>query len=209
MDEQGKPTEAVLAELESAIRSNHHFKDGRILSSMCTIPHELAIQAHMKFIESNLGNPDLYPGTKQLEETVIAQLAELFHGRAFAGHMTSGGTEANITALWLARKLSGKREVVFPKSVHFSIQKAIDLLHLTPVPVELDEGFRLSVDEVKDKLTDRTAAVVCMAGTTELGVIDPIEELSEMCVENIFLHVDAAFGGFVIPFLKDLGYDLP
>jgi len=209
LDEQGQATETVLAELESAFRSNHHFQDGRILSSMCTAPHKLAIQAHIKFIESNLGNPDLYPGTKHLEEMVIAQLAELFHGKTFAGHMTTGGTEANITALWLARKLSGKTEVVFPKSVHFSIKKAIDLLGLTPVEVELDQSYRLSVDDVKDKLTEQTAAVVCMAGTTELGVIDPIEELSELCSENTFLHVDAAFGGFVIPFLKELGYEFP
>jgi tyrosine decarboxylase/aspartate 1-decarboxylase len=48
-----------------------------------------------------------------------------------------------------------------------------------------------------------------MAGTTELGVIDPIEQLSAICQDKVYLHVDAAFGGFVIPFLNELGYELP
>jgi tyrosine decarboxylase/aspartate 1-decarboxylase len=209
LDGYGQSREAVLADLEAAFRSDRHFMDGRILSSMCTAPHELAIQAHMKFIEANLGNPDLYPGTKQLEREVIKLLGKLFHTKTLAGHMTTGGTEANITALWVARKLSGKRKVLYPKTVHFSILKAIDLLHLEPVEVELDDSYRLAVDDFETKLSENTAAVVCMAGTTELGAIDPIEKLSELCNENVFLHVDAAFGGFVIPFLKDLGYALP
>jgi tyrosine decarboxylase/aspartate 1-decarboxylase len=45
------------------------------------------------------------------------------------------------------------------------------------------------------------------AGTAELGVVDPIEELSEIALENnVWLHVDAAFGGLVIPFLKGANF---
>jgi tyrosine decarboxylase/aspartate 1-decarboxylase len=55
-----------------------------------------------------------------------------------------------------------------------------------------------------------TAAVIGIAGSTELGTIDPIPELSDICSdEHIFLHVDAAFGGFVVPFLKELHYMVP
>lgn len=209
MDEHGESREMVLTELKQILAKNHHFKSGRVLSSMCTAPHELAVHAHMMFIESNLGNPDLYPGTKHLEKEIISILGDLFHGQNLAGHMTTGGTEANITALWIARKLSGKREVLFPKSSHFSITKAIDLLNMEPVELELDEKYCISLDDVEAKISENTAAIVCMAGSTELGVVDPIDKLSELCTENISLHVDAAFGGFVIPFLTELGYDLP
>ncbi len=195
--------------MKRAFSSDHHFRDGRILSSMCTAPHELAIKAHMMFIEANLGNPDLYPGTKRLEGEIVRVLGELFHGKNLNGYMTSGGTEANITALWIARKLSGKRRVLFPISAHFSITKAVNLLNMEPVEIELDESFRMSVDDVEDNISDNSAAVICMAGTTELGVVDPIEQLSQICHGNTFLHVDAAFGGFVLPFLKELGYDVP
>ena len=51
---------------------------------------------------------------------------------------------------------------------------------------------------------------LAIAGTTELGLIDPIEEISKIAHENnIYFHVDATFGGFSIPFLRDMGYDLP
>ena len=68
----------------------------------------------------------------------------------------------------------------------------------------------MDIKKISGKINKNTAAVVGVAGSTELGTVDPIPELSEICSdENIFLHVDAAFGGFVIPFLKQLHYDVP
>ena len=209
LNEHGESSERVIAELEDAQRKNHLFKDGRILSSMCTSPHEIAVLAHKMFIESNLGNPDLYPGTKELEQSIIKQLSALFHGNDIFGHMTTGGTEANITALWIARKVTGKRQVIYPKSAHFSVIKAIDLLNMEPIEIGLNDEYQLSIDDCEAKISNQTAAIVSIAGTTELGVIDPIERLSEICQDNYFLHVDAAFGGFVIPFLNELGYPIP
>ena len=209
LDEHGATQKKILSELDRAHEMDHHFNEGRILASMCTAPHELAIQAHVKFIEANLGNPGLYPGTKHLEKEVIRSIGALLHGQHISGHMTNGGTESNITALWMAKKISGLGEVLYPKNSHFSILKAIDLLDLKPIEIELDETYRMSVEDVKAKLSPNTAAVICMAGATELGTIDPIEEIAEVCAGNTFLHVDAAFGGFVIPFLNDLGYNMP
>ncbi|VVB70945.1 L-tyrosine/L-aspartate decarboxylase [uncultured archaeon] len=52
-------------------------------------------------------------------------------------------------------------------------------------------------------LDDQTVALVGIAGTTEFGQVDPIEDLAKMALErNCHLHVDAAFGGFVLPFLE-------
>jgi tyrosine decarboxylase/aspartate 1-decarboxylase len=66
------------------------------------------------------------------------------------------------------------------------------------------------VNSLKEVISDKTVAIVAIAGTTELGLIDPIEEISKIAHENnIYFHVDAAFGGFSIPFLKELGHDLP
>ena len=70
--------------------------------------------------------------------------------------------------------------------------------------------FPNSVDSLKKVISDKTVAIVAIAGTTELGLIDPIEEISKIAFDNnIYFHVDAAFGGFSIPFLKQRGYDLP
>lgn len=209
MQTKGIPKSKILKELRNAYNENFHFKKGRVLGSMCSSPHEISKYAHFKFIESNLGNPGLYPGTKKLEGEVIKILAELLHGKNISGHIVSGGTEANITALWIAKKLTRKKEVIIPRSAHFSFLKATDLMNLKHVCIELNENYQIDLNMVRKKISDETVAIVGVAGTTELGVIDPIEELSEICNGKIFLHVDAAFGGFVIPFLKDLGYKMP
>jgi len=60
---------------------------------------------------------------------------------------------------------------------------------------------------VKEAIKSRTLAIVGIAGTTDLGIVDNIPELSEIAVEHgLYFHVDAAFGGFVLPFFKELGY---
>ncbi len=195
--------------LEEFYRKDRHFTDGRTVGSMCTAPHPLAIRAHMKFIESNLGNAGLYPGTQEMEERIFSMLGEMLSYPTATGHIVGGGTEANITALWIARNLTGKREVIFGETAHFSFSKAVDLLNLEPVLVGLDDDFKVDVSEVEDRISDDTLAVVGVAGTTELGVVDPIGTLAGIASEHCYLHVDAAFGGFVLPFLRRLGRPAP
>jgi len=194
----------ILQDLDDAWEEDLHFRDGRILGSMCTEPAAIARRAHAKFLEVNLGNPGYYPGSRRLERGVLSMIKSMLHaGRGVDGFMVSGGTEANLTALWIARNTNRRKEVLFPSSAHFSIRKAIDLLDLKPVEVELDEEFRMDVADLKKKLSRNAAAVVAVAGTTELGQVDPIDAVANVTRGRAFLHVDAAFGGFVLPFLKD------
>lgn len=195
-----------MRELEAALSEDYLFEKGRVLGSMNTRPIEGSVDAHAMFIESNLGNPGLYPGTRKLEAKVVSILSELLHGRNLYGQTMSGGTEGNITACWIARNITGKKEVLFCENAHFSMEKACDVLRMKPIEVCLNENYEMDLEDARAKLSEDTAIVVASAGSTELGLIDPIEELSELCREKVFLHVDASFGGFVIPFLKELGY---
>lgn len=206
MEEKGASFEKAMEELEEAHGKDFLFEDGRVLGSMCTKPMDGSVDVHSKFIESNLGNPGLYPGTKQLEEKIISMVSGLLHGNDFHGQVQAGGTESNIVAAWVARNVSGKNEVVYCENAHFSMLKACDVLRMKPVEVGLNENYEMDIGEVEDKITDDTAIVVASAGSTELGAIDPIEQLSDICGDKTFLHVDASFGGFVIPFLEELGY---
>ena len=64
--------------------------------------------------------------------------------------------------------------------------------------------FRVNASEVEKLINKNTVAIVGTAGTAELGAVDPIEELSKIALRhNVHLHVDAAFGGLVIPFLTN------
>jgi tyrosine decarboxylase/aspartate 1-decarboxylase len=130
--------------------------------------------------------------------------------------MVTGGTEANIMAIRSARNIAREKkgikdgEFIVPKSAHFSFKKAADMLDLNLIRVDLDENYRIDPKCVEENINENTVAIVGIAGTTELGIIDPIEDLSKIAIQNdIHLHVDAAFGGFSIPFLKERGYDFP
>ena len=184
-------------------RKDISFGSGRIFGSMCTSPESIAVEVNGLFQESNLGNPGLYPGTMEIESRVISMLGSLLSLDRPFGHVLSGGTEANITALYRAKKKTGKKKVIFSRSAHFSVLKAVNILDMDPISIDLDSRFRMSLDDLEDKLTDDVASVLCVAGSTELGAVDEIERISEIC-SGIPLHVDAAFGGYVLPFLRDL-----
>ncbi len=194
----------VIEELSKARAQDLKYKDGRILCSMCTDPHPIAVTAHRMFLSSNLGDAGLFPGSSRLEKEAVNQLVTLMHGKNGTGFIVSGGTEANLLALLAARNKAAisNPEVILPQSAHFSFDKICNLLRIKPVKANLDDYFRVDPLSVEECLSRKTIAVVGTAGTAELGTIDPIEKLSEIAVTNgIYLHVDAAFGGLIIPFL--------
>ena len=201
----------ILKELEFYKDKDFTFSSGHILGSMCTKPHIIAKESFMKFIDTNLGDPELFPGTKQIESKYISFILKLLNGpKTATGLIGSGGTESNITAVWLAKSLSKKSEIIIPKTAHFSFDKIASLMDIKLVTVPVDKNYCMNISDFKKNLSKDTAAVVGIAGTTELGTVDPIPEISDICRdEKIFLHVDAAFGGFVIPFLKKLGQNIP
>lgn len=191
--------------LEQARRGDHRFDDGSILGSMCTEPHALARLAHSLFAETNLGDPDHFPETARMEREVLSDLADLLRApQGAAGRLLTGGTEANLFAMYVAREATGKRHVVLPEHAHFSFEKAARMLgmDLTWIPDRADH--RADVDAMAAAISDETALVIGVAGTTELGLVDPLPELAVACAErNVRLHVDGAFGGYVLPFLAD------
>lgn len=178
----------------------------RVLSSMCTIPHEIAIKAHHLFINTNLGDPGIFPGTVELEKKLIKLIGDLLHCKTPFGYICSGGTEANIQGIRSARNIKAKKDsnIVIPKTAHFSFEKICDILRVEVRRANVDESYKVDVAEVERLIDDNTVAIVGIAGTTELGQIDPIVELSKLTEEKgIPLHIDAAFGGLVIPFMDD------
>ena len=158
------------------------------------------------FFESNLGDSGLFPGSTQLEREVVDQLVTLLQDKNASGFIVSGGTEANLLALLAARNMAkkGYPEVILPESAHFSFTKICSFMNLKPVYVKLDSAFRVIPSEVESCISKNTVAIVGTAGTAELGAVDSIDELSKIALEHkVFLHVDAAFGGLVIPFLSE------
>ncbi|HHH80032.1 MAG TPA: tyrosine decarboxylase MfnA [Thermoplasmatales archaeon] len=207
----GKPERDILEELYEFREKDIPFSSGRILGSMCTKPLPVAEKAYMEFLETNLGDPEHFMGAWEMEEQLLEMIKDLLHAPLdAAGQIVSGGTEGNLLAILVAKSLTGKKEIVVPNHAHFSFNKIASIMNLKLRVVDTSDAHVISINSLRNILSDKTAAVVAVAGSTELGTIDPIEEIGELCYdEHVFLHVDAAFGGFIIPFLKEQGYDLP
>jgi len=209
---KGVARQKIISELKKRLDCDFSFGSGRIVGSMCTSPHPFAQSVFCLNTEKNLGDPGLFPGTAQIEKEVTGMLASLLSYSGAAGNIVSGGTEANILALWAARDsrngrnstVRQKDEVIIPDSAHFCFDKAANLLKLNLIKVKLNNQFQVDVKKVKNAITSKTLAIVGIAGTTDLGVVDPIPELSKIALaHNLHLHVDAAFGGFVLPFTNN------
>ncbi|MHA1686811.1 MAG: tyrosine decarboxylase MfnA [Candidatus Heimdallarchaeaceae archaeon] len=203
--------EDIIEALTQELAEDCSYYSGKIFGSMSTYPIDAVIKVYCTFIEKNAGDPNIFYGTHKLELAVISLLGQFFNAHTAAGNIVSGGSEGNIIGLWAARNymkkhkqypLNKKLQIIIPETRHASIDKAVDLLDLEAVIAPTNEFFEVDVKEVEELITDRTVAIVGIAGNTVYGAIDNIERLSKITLEHdVWLHVDAAFGGFVIPFL--------
>jgi len=213
MEENGLEKRDILHLLEKKLDKDFSYDSGSILGSMCTEPLDFAKEIYLKYISKNLGDPGLFPGTAALEDELISEIGDLFGNENVIGTFTTGGSEANLIAMRIARNLRSdikNPEVVVPISAHISFDKAADLLNLRLRKVKLLDNFELDLNHFKALINRNTCAVVGVAGTTSLGLVDPIQDIGTLIEgKDIFFHVDAAFGGFVLPFLKRLGYRVP
>ncbi|MDR0767918.1 MAG: tyrosine decarboxylase MfnA [Methanosarcinales archaeon] len=241
MNEKGVSEEELFAELSSFSDADTNFK--KVFSSMCTVPHPVAVAAQQRFSLSNIGDPGLFRGTREMEIKVIQMAASMLshpNPESAFGHLTSGGTESNIEAvlhmknrfldLNLDSKFnsgnsnsnsslssnsssSPKLNLIVPKTAHFSFEKVANLLDIELKKAGADSNFKVVPDSVESLIDEKTIGLIGIAGNTEFGECDPIEQLSEIAIKyNLPLHVDAAFGGYVYPFLVSpiqFAFDIP
>jgi tyrosine decarboxylase/aspartate 1-decarboxylase len=212
MIEEGLEKQEILKILEEKLKTDYSYDSGSILGSMNTEPIEIGKEVYLKYISKNLGDPGLFLGTAKLEEELVNEIGALFGGQNIIGTFTTGGSEANIIAMRIAKKLRPdikKPEIVLPISAHVSFDKASDLLGIKLKKAKLKKDYTLDLNHFNSLINKNTCAVVGIAGTTSLGLTDPIDKISELIEgKNIFFHVDAAFGGFILPFLKMLNYKI-
>ena len=152
MEEKGISKTEVFEKLKEFKKKDMTHRSGKILGSMCTCPHPVGLKAYQMFLESNLGDPGLFKGTKDMEDEVISMLGDLLGKRDIHGHIITGGTEANIMAMRAARNYSQIKnpelhdpEIIVPKSAHFSFKKAADMLCLDIKEAELDNNYKVDI----------------------------------------------------------------
>lgn len=154
------------------------------------------------------------PGLAQLEANVVRWFADLAgYPPGSRGILTSGGSLATFSALVAARRdrlpenfLSGT--LYASDQTHHAVQKAALLAGFPPSNVRevpVDGLYRIRIDALASAIAaDRAAGltpflVVGNAGTTNTGAVDDLSALADLCArERLWLHVDAAYGGFFL-----------
>lgn len=199
----------IALHLKKALKKDLAFRNGTVIGSMCSAPSRYAVRIFSKYIGKNLGDPGLCPGTAEIEQEAVHMLGSLLGNPDADGVFTTGGTEANFLALLTAIKMTDgtRREIILSDCAHFSFFKAAEMMNLRPITIPHNADYSINVGAAAEKISDRTLALIGIAGTTGTGSVDDIPALGKLAEKhNLYFHVDAAFGGFVLPFLKKAGY---
>ncbi len=218
---KGEPHEELIATLERYRIGDADYKGGRTWSLVYwagDAHHRLVKEAHERFMAENALNPMAFKSLKRMEREVIEMTASMLHAPPTAvGTMTSGGTESLLLAVKTYRDRARAKKpwlrrpnMVVPETIHVAFDKAAHLFGVRKkvAPVG-DDG---AVDpRALERLVD--AGTVMIAGSAPQyphGTVDPITELGRIALaHDVPLHVDACFGGFVLPCLERLGVRLP
>jgi len=214
IQEDGICEEKILKKITQILGNDMDYASGKILGSMCTKPLQFANKIYSAYLDKNLGDPGLWLGTWSMEREVINLIGKLLHSNQAVGYLVTGGTEANLIAVRSSRNhknyYKNDNELIVPLSAHASFDKAADLMRFNLIKCPLNEEYSVDIEAVKEAISPRTMGIVGIAGSTSLGTVDDIKALSDLAVDHdIYLHIDSAFGGFVLPFLSDLGYTVP
>lgn len=211
--DKGLPEEVVTKLVEEMLSENIELEKN-FGTSYCGPPHPLAkkvLNMALNTTTVTWAKP-LFYGTYKMEKEAVRMMGSLLGAPEAVGFVTSGGTESNLQAMRIARDLGNKRcpEIVMPATGHFSLDLAGQLFGIKVIRVGWNEDGSPRMDKVEEAVNENTIALVCSAPGGGLQRMDPVEEFAEIAEDkDLYLHVDAAFGGFALPFMKEMGYDIP
>jgi glutamate/tyrosine decarboxylase-like PLP-dependent enzyme len=210
----------ILETLEAHRKGDSKWHDGRTFSLVYhqSDEHtEFLKKAYSVYFHENGLNPGAFPSLKKYESEVVSMAASLLGGSEnAAGAMTSGGSESVMMAVkahrdWaFATKGIQAPEMIFAVTAHPAFDKAAHYFGVKAVKVGVDQDQKMDLQAVKAALTPNTILIVGSAPQYPHGVMDPIVDLAAIAKhQGIGMHVDACVGGFMLPFLKMLGRDIP
>src|SRR6266852_5251979 len=188
--------EATVERLQDNFPYFHPLYAGQMLKP----PHPVARLAYALALWINPNNHALDGGRASsiMEKEAVAQLARMFGWKSHLGHLCSGGTMANLEALWVAGQLAPGRKIAASSQAHYTHQRISNVLGLPFESVRCDSFGRLDASALEKSLKKgRIGTVVATIGTTATGAVDPLPALLELRKRYGFrLHADAAYGGY-------------
>jgi hypothetical protein len=198
-EEKRRVTEA-LGEVARRMRDNYPYASPLYAGQMLKPPHPVARAAYAMAMGVNPNNHALDGGraSSAMELEAVAAIAGMFGLARHLGHLTSGGTFANLEALWVAGQLAPGKKVVASEQAHYTHGRISGVLGLPFQAVAVDGRNRMSIAALEELLkTGVVGTVVATLGTTATGAVDPLDVILALRERYGFrVHVDAAYGGY-------------
>jgi sphinganine-1-phosphate aldolase len=219
LPETGESWESLKARMEAMAARDVKWRDGRAAVYVFNAGEDVGAvkrAAYAMFSEENGLGPGAFPSLAEMERDVVAfGLALMRAPDGAAGTMTSGGSESIFLAVKSAREAAraaaktGRLNIVLPRSAHPAFDKACAVMEVevrrTPLRDWLadPEAMAAAIDE-------GTMLIAGSAPCFPFGLIDPIEALGALAEKRgLWLHVDACVGGYIAPFVRMNGAELP
>jgi glutamate/tyrosine decarboxylase-like PLP-dependent enzyme len=218
---KGESSQAVLEKIRAFRAAMTPAERGKLSSTAFQGRDEMGQLVYASFMEF-LGWNGLFtfqePAAARLENDVLDICIGLVSGgEQGRGNLTSGGTESNFCGLhamraWARQNKPGitQPEIVAPYSTHSTVHKTAKYLDLKVVTVPQKDDLTADVEAIAAAIGPNTIGIVGSAPNWPYGHVDPIREFGQLAAtHDLWLHVDACVGGYILPFMRELGEHIP
>jgi glutamate/tyrosine decarboxylase-like PLP-dependent enzyme len=197
-----KALEDVLKEVAERLKDNYPYGDPLYAGQMLKPPHEIARRAYEMALPINPNNHALDGGraSSAMEKEAVAALARMIGWDTHLGHLCSGGTMANLEALWVAGQLHPGKTILASTQAHYTHKRIAAVLGLPFETIPCDRAGRMDVPALARRLAaGGIGTVVATMGTTATGAVDPLDAIVELRNRHdVRIHADAAYGGYFL-----------
>jgi tyrosine decarboxylase / aspartate 1-decarboxylase len=190
----------VLAATAERLHDNFPYFHPLYAGQMLKPPHPVARLAYALAQWINPNNHALDGGraSSAMEKEAVAALARMFDWETHLGHLCSGGTMANLEALWVAGQAAPGKTILASAQAHYTHHRISRVLQLPFQAIPCDTRGRMDLSELRDRVScGNVGTVVVTMGTTATGSVDPLAEILTIREKSAFrIHADAAYGGY-------------
>ncbi|MEQ9404838.1 MAG: aminotransferase class I/II-fold pyridoxal phosphate-dependent enzyme [Cyclobacteriaceae bacterium] len=190
----------VLDQVAEKMQNNYPYFHPLFAGQMLKPPHPIARAAYSlaMYINPNNHAMDGSKASSPMEKEVVSDLSRMFGMDQHLGHLTSGGTMANLEGLWVAGQIHPNKSIIASDQSHYTHERISGALKLPFEKVKTDAEGRMDLTHLEEKLKNgNVGTVVATMGTTGTGAVDPLPELIALQSTYDFrIHADAAYGGY-------------